>query len=469
MSEKFNSLTGLYDPRFEHDSCGVGFVANIHGHRSHEVISDALTILTNMAHRGARGAEENSGDGAGILTQIPDHFFRLECEKLHILLPDSGDYAVGMLFLPEDDERRGFCEKFLIETVASEGQIFLGWRDVPINAEGLGNTALRSKPSIRQAFIAKGENTASRGDFERKLFVIRRWAKELLTRTDAQLAEQFYFASLSSRTIVYKGMLTPEQLGSFYPDLHEPDFESALALVHSRFSTNTFPNWNRAQPLRYIAHNGEINTLRGNINWMRARESKMRSELFDDDLQKVFHVIDDDASDSGAFDNSLEFFSLAGRDLPHVAMMMIPEPVFEGSQMSDAKRAFYEYHACLIEPWDGPASITFTDGEVIGGLLDRNGLRPSRYYVTSDGYVVAASEVGVLEIDPAKVIEKGRLQPGKMFLVDTKQGRILTGSGSMRTCCILTIFPSRRLYIFPTTAQYFNGNGPSVLRTKNSE
>ena len=426
MSEKFNSLTGLYDRRFEHDSCGVGFVANVYGQRSHQIVSGALTILTNMSHRGARGAEENSGDGAGILTQLPHHFFKLECEKLHIVLPEQGEYAVGMLFLPVDDERRAFCERLLVETIENEGQVFLGWRDVPVNGGELGDSALRSKPVIRQIFIAKGENKGNRDQFERKLFVIRRWAKELLTRADAQLAEQFYFASLSTRTIVYKGMLTPEQLESFYPDLQSADFESALALVHSRFSTNTFPNWNRAQPLRYIAHNGEINTLRGNVSWMRARESKMRSELFGDDLQKVFHVIDDDASDSGAFDNSLEFFSLAGRDLPHVAMMMIPEPLFEGSQMSDAKRAFYEYHACLTEPWDGPASITFTDGEIIGGLLDRNGLRPSRYYVTSDGCVVAASEVGVLEVDPSKVIEKGRLQPGKMFLVDTKQGRILS-------------------------------------------
>ena len=261
--------------------------------------------------------------------------------------------------------------------------------------------------------------------FERKLFVIRRWAKELITRTDKELAEQFYSASLSSKTIVYKGMLTTEQVRKFYPDLSDERFESGLALVHSRFSTNTLPNWNRAQPLRYIAHNGEINTLRGNVNWMHAREKRMRSTLFGDDLAKVLHVVDDDTSDSGAFDNSLEMFTLAGRELPHAIMMMIPEPMFDGDRMSDEKRAFYEFHSCLIEPWDGPASITFTDGEIIGGVLDRNGLRPSRYCVTKDGLVVMASETGVLEIDQSEIVKKGRLQPGKMFLIDTRAGRII--------------------------------------------
>ncbi|HEV8591735.1 MAG TPA: glutamate synthase central domain-containing protein, partial [Pyrinomonadaceae bacterium] len=354
------------------------------------------------------------------------HFFNQECEILHIPLPEAGGYAVGMLFLPVDLDERSFCEETLLQAIADEGQIFLGWRDVPVNGDDLGETARASQPIIRQIFIGKGDGIADNAHFERKLFVIRRWAKELITRADPDLAEQFYFSSLSTKTIVYKGMLTPEQLKPFYPDLSNESFETGLALVHSRFSTNTFPNWNRAQPLRCIAHNGEINTLRGNVNWMHAREKAMRSELFGDDLPKVFHIIDDDTSDSGAFDNALEMFTLAGRELPHVMMMMIPEPLFEGSTMSDEKRAFYEFHSCLIEPWDGPASITFTDGDIIGGVLDRNGLRPSRYYVTKDGLVVMASEVGVLEIDPADIVQKGRLQPGKMFLVDTRQGRIIS-------------------------------------------
>ncbi|HYJ92582.1 MAG TPA: glutamate synthase central domain-containing protein, partial [Pyrinomonadaceae bacterium] len=375
--------------------------------------------------RGARGADPNTGDGAGILTQIPPKFFSFECENLGINLPQPGDYAVGMLFLPVEEEKRAFCEEILLRTIHDEGQVFLGWRNVPTDNSPLGKAALESEPFIKQIFIGKGEGITDDDHFERKLFVIRRWAKELLTRADNSLAEQFYFASLSSKTIVYKGMLTTEQLGPYYPDLSDKRFESTLALVHSRFSTNTFPNWNRAQPLRYIAHNGEINTLRGNVNWMLAREKRMRSSLFGEDLQKVMHVIDDDASDSGAFDNSLEMFKLAGRELPHAMMMMIPEPLGPGNKMSEGKRAFYEFHSCLIEPWDGPASITFTDGEIVGGVLDRNGLRPSRYWVTNDGLIVMASETGVLDIDPARIIKKGRLQPGKMFIVDTRQGRII--------------------------------------------
>lgn len=416
---------GLYDPRFEHDSCGVGFIASINGHKSHKTVEDALKILVRMEHRGACGAEENTGDGAGILTQIPHKFFRRECEKLHIELPEAGNYAVGMLFLPTDKSKRAFSESVLLKTIAEEGQKFLGWRDVPTNNEGIGETAKSAQPFIRQIFIGKGENIADNAHFERKLYIIRRWAKELMTREDADLGDRFYFTGLSTQTIVYKGMLTTEQLRSFYPDLHDEFYETALALVHSRFSTNTLPNWNRAQPLRYVAHNGEINTLRGNANWMNARERKLESKLFGDDLKKALHIIDGEASDSGAFDNSLEMLHLAGRSLPHSIMMMIPEPLSAANRMSDEKRAFYEFHSCLLEPWDGPASITFTDGEIIGAVLDRNGLRPSRYLVTKDGMVVMASEVGVLEIEPSNVLKKGRLQPGKMFLVDTKEGRIV--------------------------------------------
>ena len=420
-----NASYGLYDPQFEHDSCGVGLIADISGRKSHRIVQDSLSILCRMNHRGARGAEENTGDGAGVLTQIPHKFFLRECEKLGIQLPETGEYAVGMLFLPNDPEKRAFCEKILLRTIADEGQIFLGWRDVPTNDSSLGDSAKRSQPFIRQIFIGKGENIGDDSHFERKLFVLRRWAKELMTRADKTLADQFYAASLSSRTVVYKGMLTTDQVELFFPDLSDPDFESGLALVHSRFSTNTLPNWNRAQPLRYIAHNGEINTLRGNVNWMAAREKRMNSTLFGDDLQKAFHVVDYDTSDSGAFDNSLEFLTLAGRELPHAMMMMIPEPMFDGDKMSDEKRAFYEFHSCLMEPWDGPASITFTDGVIVGGVLDRNGLRPSRYCVTKDGLVVMASETGVLAIDPADVVKKGRLHPGKMFLIDTSAGRIV--------------------------------------------
>ena len=415
----------LYLPQFEHDSCGVGFVADIKGRKSHKTIEDALKVLVQMNHRGATGAEENTGDGAGILTQLPHKFFQNECEKLRVILPEPGFYAVGMVFLPTEKADRDFCEKVLEKIIAEEKQIFLGWRDVPVDNKMLGATAKDSQPVIRQIFIGQGENISHNAHFERKLFVIRRWAKELITRENKDLAEQFYFASLSTKTIVYKGMLTTAQLGAFYPDLLDENFETALAVVHSRFSTNTFPSWSRAQPLRYVAHNGEINTLRGNINWMNAREKNLKSTLFGADSPKVLHVIDSDASDSGAFDNSLETLTLAGRSLPHSVMMMIPEPLSEENRMSDEKRAFYEYHACLLEPWDGPAAITFTDGEIIGAVLDRNGLRPSRYYVTKDDFVVMASEVGVLEIDPSNVLRKGRLQPGKMFLIDTRIGRII--------------------------------------------
>lgn len=421
----FTDDYGLYDPQFEHDSCGVGLIADMHGRKSHQIVKDALRILCRMEHRGARGAEENSGDGAGILTQIPHKFLVGECSHLGFDLPEPGDYAVGMFFMPQVEEKRRLCQNILLTTVEEEGQRFLGWRDVPTDNSTLGETAKGSQPFIRQIFIGKGGNIVDNAHFERKLFVIRRWAKELITRAEKDLAERFYAASFSSKTIVYKGMLTTGQVREFYPDLRDERFESGLALVHSRFSTNTMPNWNRAQPLRYIAHNGEINTLRGNVNWMHAREKRMRSTLFGDDLAKVLHVVDDDTSDSGAFDNSLEMFTLAGRELPHAIMMMIPEPMFDGDRMSNEKRAFYEFHSCLIEPWDGPASITFTDGEIVGGVLDRNGLRPSRYCVTKNGLVVMASETGVLEIDQAEIVKKGRLQPGKMFLIDTRAGRII--------------------------------------------
>ncbi|MCD9186139.1 MAG: glutamate synthase large subunit [Pyrinomonadaceae bacterium] len=417
---------GLYSPQFEHDSCGVGFIADIYGRKSHKILKNALDILCKMEHRGAIGAEENVGDGAGVLTQLPHKLFRKECEKLHITLPNPDDYAVGMVFLPQDEEKRKICEAKLKEVFEAENLNVLGWRDVPFDNSALGKRSKDAQPFIRQVFVGKKDEIGDNAHFERKLFVARRWTKELLTREDSELGERFYFASLSTKTIVFKGMLTTEQLAEFYPDFRDEDFETALALVHSRFSTNTFPNWNRAQPLRTIAHNGEINTLRGNINWMLARERALKSELFGEDFPKILSVVDGDASDSGAFDNTFEMLYLAGRSMPHAMMMMIPEPLAAENKMSDAKRAFYEFHAALLEPWDGPASITFTNGEIIGAVLDRNGLRPSRYYLTKDGMVVMASEVGVLQIDPASILKKGRLQPGKMFLVDTGKGVIVS-------------------------------------------
>jgi glutamate synthase (ferredoxin) len=416
---------GLYDPQFEHDSCGVGFVADLYGRKSHKILKTAITSLVRMDHRGASGAEEATGDGAGILTQIPHKFFVRECKRLNINLPEVGEYAVGMMFLPQDESDRKHCEaKF--ESIAREHDlVILGWRNVPVNNWNLGESAKKAQPFIKQVFLGKTEKIYANDHFERKLYVTRRWTKELLTRENEALAEKFYVPSLSPKTIIYKGMLTTHQLASFYLDLNDVAFETAIAVVHSRFSTNTFPNWNRAQPLRYIAHNGEINTLRGNVNWMYAREKRLNSSLFGNDFKKTLSILDAYVSDSGAFDNALEMLHLAGRTLPHGVMMMIPEPISELNPMSDQKKAFYEFHSCLIEAWDGPASITFTNGEIIGAVLDRNGLRPSRYTVTKDGLVVMASEVGTFDVEPSNILKKGRLQPGKMFLVDTKEGRII--------------------------------------------
>jgi glutamate synthase (NADPH) large chain len=414
---------GLYDPRYEHDSCGVGFVVDVQGRSSHQIVEQAVQVLQNLKHRGASGCEPNTGDGAGILIQIPHGFFVRECEQLRIPLPGKGHYAVGMVFLPAEGEGREECQRLFEKITAEEGQLLLGWRTVPTVDGGLGATALASRPVVRQVFIGRGE-TISSEQFERKLYVIRKRVSKGAKRGIHERG-MFYVCSLSTRTIVYKGMLTTEQLASFYPDLSDPLVKSALAVVHSRFSTNTFPSWARAHPYRYVAHNGEINTLRGNINWMYARESKFSSRLFGADLQKVLPVIDSDGSDSAMFDNALEMLTLAGRSLPHAVMMMIPEPFSRDEFMSDELKAFYEYHSCLMEPWDGPAAIAFTDGVRIGAVLDRNGLRPARYYVTKDGLVVMASEVGVLDIPADQILLKGRLRPGRMLLVDTEQKRIV--------------------------------------------
>jgi glutamate synthase (NADPH/NADH) large chain len=427
MSEHgYPERQGLYDPQHEHDSCGFGFVADIKGRRSNDIVKKALTVLLNLEHRGAAGSEKNSGDGAGLLVQTPHAFLERAASQLGIRLPRPGHYAAGMVFLPQAQASREACQRLVEEIVAAEGQRFLGWRDVPTDNASLGSTARASQPTIRQLFVGRGPDVADDAAFERKLYVIRRMVEKKVSRSAIPQRAQFYVPSLSYKTICYKGMLNASQLVTFFPDVNDPSFEAAIAMVHSRFSTNTFPSWSRAHPYRYISHNGEINTLRGNINWMHARQSMMRSELFGEDLKKVLTVIDLEGSDSAMFDNVLELLHLSGRSLPHAMMMMVPEPYSRHESMSPEKKAFYEYHSCLMEPWDGPASIAFTDGVVVGATLDRNGLRPARYYVTKDDLVVMASEVGVLDIPPERVVQKGRLQPGRMFLVDTAEKRIVS-------------------------------------------
>ena len=416
---------GLYDPWFEHDACGVGFLVNIKGRKSHQIVKDAVQILVNLNHRGACGCEENTGDGAGILMQMPHAFLQETCARSRLTLPGEKEYGSGLVFLPREVVRRRKLEQRFEEIVKSEGQHFLGWRTVPTNNQSLGDTAKSSEPFIRQAFIGRNAKLQDDLAFERKLYVIRKRAFTEIRCAGMDGSEFWYQPSLSYKTIVYKGMLLTQQLAEYFPDLMNPAMESALALVHSRFSTNTFPSWERSHPYRYIAHNGEINTLRGNINWMHARQALFESEAFGEDIHKVLPVIDPNGSDSAMFDNCLELLVLAGRSLPHAVMTMIPEPWSYHQTMNDEKRAFYQYHSCLMEPWDGPASIAFTDGKQIGAVLDRNGLRPSRYYVTKDDLVIMASEVGVLDIPAESILHKGRLQPGRMFLVDTEEGRIV--------------------------------------------
>ncbi len=416
---------GLYDPQFEHDACGVGFVVNVKGRKSHAIIEQALQVLLNLDHRGACGCEANTGDGAGILLQMPHEFLKVAGREAGVALPGFGEYGVGMVFLPPEPGERQACVQLFERIVAEEGQHFLGWRAVPTINSTLGDTAKASEPFMSQLFIGRNARLTDDMAFERKLYVIRKRAESAIRYGGLPGGHFFYVSSLSYKTIIYKGMLMPLQLDQYYPDLKHPAMETALALVHSRFSTNTFPSWERSHPYRYLAHNGEINTLRGNINWMRARQAMMESDLFGDDLPKLFPIINTDGSDSAMFDNCLELLVLAGRSLPHAMMMMIPEPWANHESMSDEKQAFYEFHSCLMEPWDGPASIAFTDGKKIGASLDRNGLRPSRYYVTKDDLVIMASEAGVLEVPPEKVLLKGRLQPGRMFFIDTEEGRIV--------------------------------------------
>jgi glutamate synthase (ferredoxin) len=417
---------GLYDPRFEHDACGIGFVVHMKGRKSHELVRQALTVLKNLDHRGACGCEENTGDGAGILLQVPHQFLQHACDGIGVQLPKPGQYGVGMVFLPPDRDQRHACEKRFEAIVRQEGQEVLGWRSVPTDNLYLGDTSRSCEPCVRQVFIGRHPALADDLIFERKLYVIRRQAEIAMRYGNMPGGAYFYIPSLSYKTLIYKGMLTPRQLETYYPDLRDPLLETALALIHSRFSTNTFPSWERAHPYRYLIHNGEINTLRGNENWMHARQALLASELFGADVPKLFPIIQEDGSDSAKFDNCLEFLTLSGRALPHAMMMMIPEPWENHARMSDEKQAFYEFHSSLMEPWDGPASIAFTDGLRVGAVLDRNGLRPSRYYVTKDDLVIMASEVGVLDVPPERVLVKQRLQPGRMFLVDTEEGRIIS-------------------------------------------
>ena len=418
---------GLYDPAFEHDACGVGFICHIKGKASNKIVTDALQMLENMEHRGGCGCESNSGDGAGILTKIPHEFFVRKCKELGITLPKPGEYALGMIFLPKDPAARQECEQNLEKIARDFGMKVLGWRDVPVESAEVGPTPRKSEPKIRQVFIGMGENFYKRSEFDSRLYLVRQRAENTIEfgNFSESSKQQFYIPILSANRTVYKGMLTAGQVRRYYPDLAEVDFTSSLAIVHSRFSTNTFPTWDRAHPYRYIAHNGEINTLRGNRNWMRARYGSLQSETFGDELQKMFPIVTESGSDSATFDNCLQFLTLNGRSLPHSVLMMIPEAWQANALMDKDLKAFYEYHACLMEPWDGPASVTFTNGSVVGAVLDRNGLRPSRYYVTKDDLVIMASEVGVIPVDPKNVLRKWRLQPGKIFLIDQKLGRIV--------------------------------------------
>ncbi len=416
---------GLYRPAFEHDACGVGMICNLKGEKSHGIIEQGLQILENLSHRGACGCDEKTGDGAGILMQMPHAFITKVAGAEGFDVGDPEDYAAALVFLPRKEAERTFCRAQFEAVVQAEGQTVLGWRSVPVHNEYLGDLARAVEPVIEQVFIKRGPGLKDTAHFERKLYVIRKVIERTIRESDIEEKPYFYIPSLSSQTLIYKGLLLADQIKPFFPDLADPDMVSGLALVHQRYSTNTFPTWDLAQPFRFLCHNGEINTVRGNTYWMDARQYKFQSELFGDDMPKLFPIIAPGASDSAALDNALELLYHTGRSLPHAMMMLIPEAWQNHATMDDDKRAFYEYHASLMEPWDGPASIPFTDGKCIGAVLDRNGLRPSRYTVTKDGYVIMGSETGVIPVEPANIKQQGRLQPGRMFLVDTEQGRII--------------------------------------------
>lgn len=412
---------GLYDPSLEKDACGVGFMVHIKGIPSHKILADAKYILCNMTHRGATGADIRDGDGAGVMAAIPDTFMRSESAKLGIDLPVSGQYAVGNIFFHQDESVREECRRVFTDLATELGLIILGWRQVPVQNDILGPVSRSKEPIILQPFVTSNtSSTTTTIDFERRLYLLRKRATHQLG-----LSKWFYICSLSNKNIIYKGQLTPVQVYDYFPDLTNPEFLTHFALVHSRFSTNTFPSWDRAQPMRWCAHNGEINTLRGNKNWMRAREGVMSSTTLGPALETLYPIIEEGGSDSAAFDNVLELMLLNGHELPEAMMMLIPEAWQNHPEMDPAKRAFYEWAACLMEPWDGPALLTFSDGRYVGASLDRNGLRPCRYYITDQDIMICASEVGTVHVDSATILSKGRLQPGKMLLVDTTQGRIV--------------------------------------------
>src|SRR4051812_2319239 len=430
------SKTGLYQPHFEHDSCGIGFVANIKGNKSHQIISDALTILENMEHRGACGCENNTGDGAGILIQTPHEFFFDVCVKLGVHLPPFGKYGVGVMFFPKDIRLKEECRDIFNRTAEKLGLEILAYRKVPVNADGIGLTALSVEPEMEQVFIACPDHINNPIDFERKLFVLRNYASHTINNTVKKDAIGFYIASHSYKTVVYKGQLTSNQVRGYFNDLGNKRMVSAFGLVHSRFATNTFPSWKLAQPFRYMAHNGEINTLQGNLNWLKTSEKGFTSPYFSkEEMDMLLPVITGGQSDSACLDNMIELLTLTGRSIPHVMMMLIPEAWDGNDQMDPVKKAFYEYHASFMAPWDGPASISFTDGKMIGATLDRNGLRPSRYCVTTDDRVIMASESGTLPVHPSIIKELGRLQPGKMFVVDLENGKIISDTELKNTIC----------------------------------
>ena len=421
----FPQPQGLYHADNEHDACGVGFICNLHGKKSHDIIQSGIEILVRLTHRGASGSDPMTGDGAGILLQIPHALYKRECSKLGFELPAPKEYGTGLVFLPQDEAQRKECMLVLEKSIEAEGQVLLGWREVPTCNETIGKTAKQSEPRIWQIFIGRGEGVNDERHFDRMLYIIRKVAENAIFESKLADKDDFYIPTLTCRIIIYKGLLLPEQISAYYPDLQDPEFESALAIVHQRYSTNTFPAWKLAQPFHVLCHNGEINTLRGNFNWMNARQGLFKSDLFGENIERLFPIIQPSLSDSASLDQAVELLYHTGRSLPHVMMMLIPEAWQNHKTMSAEKKAFYEYHSCLMEPWDGPASIPFTDGTCLGAILDRNGLRPSRYTVTKDGYVIMGSETGIVDIDPENVEYKGRLEPGRMFLVDMEKGRII--------------------------------------------
>ena len=432
---KNKDLTGLYDPSFEHDACGLGFVANIKGIKSHKIIEDGIKILENLEHRGATGADPLVGDGAGMLLQIPHDFFVKKTKDLNFMIPNEGQYGVGVFFMPQDSN---LVKKIIqiVENICSEEKLnILGWRNIPTDNAclSLDEDIVKAEPVHYQLFINKNDNL-SQDEFERKLFILRKCISNAVINQIGDV-EDFYPVSLSSRTVVYKGMFLADQLAKYYPDLSDPNFKSALALVHQRFSTNTFPSWKLAHPYRMVSHNGEINTLRGNYNWMAARQASLSSPLFGDDIKKIWPISYEGQSDTACFDNALELLVQGGYSISHAMMMLIPEAWSGNPLMDEKRRSFYEYHAAMMEPWDGPAALAFTDGRQIGATLDRNGLRPARYFVMEDDTVVLASEAGTLPIDESKVIAKWRLQPGKMLLIDLMAGKIISDEEIKNQLC----------------------------------